>query len=159
MPTCLFPAESQPRPRPPATQHTVPTSVTSSRHQELLRTAPVPGDPWAQKTGQRTAGPAGDRHLSPCCPGAGSPKKAFWPKKIISSSAGARASMPVCALSDFPGAGRITALAPPALTQGISRKCLKEQTPQCSHACYQPSSEERQLHQLIPSSAHHPSSC
>lgn len=116
-PPCVFPAESQPRQRPPATQRAVPTSATSSHHQELLRTAPVPGDPWAQKTGQRTAGPAGDRHLSPCCSGAESPKKAFCTKKITSSSAGAGASMPVCALSDFPGAGHITVLAPPALTR------------------------------------------
>ena len=152
-PPCLFPAESQPRQRPPATQRAVPTSATSSHHQELLRTAPVPGDPWAQKTGQRTAGPAGDRHLSPCCPGAESPKKAFWPKKMTSSSAGAGASMPVCVLSDFPGAGHVTVLAPPALTRhqqkmpegadaSISRAC-----------CSQPPSEERQLHRLIPSSA------
>lgn len=97
MPPCLFPGESQPRPRPPDTQGVVPTLVTSSHQQGLLRTAPVSGNPWAQKTGQRMAGPAGDRHLSPCWPGAGSPKKAFWPKKITSSGAGARAPMPVCA--------------------------------------------------------------
>lgn len=52
--------------------------------------------------------------IVPCCSGLSPPKKAFWTKEDYKLKCGGRASMPVCALSDFPVAGHITVLAPSA---------------------------------------------
>lgn len=83
------PAQTEPLPLRVRSPRRPPPSCHSGAGQER------PGDSWARKIGRRTAGPAGDGHLSPRRLGARSSRKAFWPKKITSSRA-CRGPVPAC---------------------------------------------------------------